>query len=108
MTFEVLPTEAPLVWAQLWETMQREWNYKEYQLVDVPEKPRWVETTEEMYDSSLGAVPPVVMTRGAFLTGEPWNHTTTGKAVYSAFRQSEGKYFAMYMTRAMFRETFGV
>ena len=66
----------------------------------------WVETTEEMFDEMLGAVPPVAMISTAFLMGEPWNHNDAGQAVYAAFKAKSGKCFAKYMTVNEFRSDF--
>lgn len=109
---EIIPTDGPKVWKELWNLLRANWGMEEDEYgmperTKIPEHPSFVETTEEMYDDQLGAVPPAIMIRNAFACGEPWNHDPDGYPVYACFVNWGGRYFAAYMTPKQFRATFG-
>lgn len=81
----------PLEWDALWEAMRAN-----------PEA--WQQTTLNMYDEMLGAVPPQDMARGAFLVGEPERHNNQGEAVYACFKTAGDKCEARYMTQKEFNQ----
>jgi hypothetical protein len=45
--------------------------------------PSWFETTREVYDNQLGAVPPIYF-RGGFMASEPADHDARGVPIYAA------------------------
>jgi len=80
--------------------MKLEWDDLFQAMSKQPKK--WHETTQEMYDEMLGAVPPQAWYKGMFLVGEANYHNAQGEAVYSCFIQYRGCFRAMNMTQAQF------
>jgi hypothetical protein len=55
---------------------------------------RWEPTTAEQYDDMLGCLPPIAWTGGAFLVGEPDDHSvTTGRPRYRGYRHEHGAFY---------------
>jgi hypothetical protein len=46
----------------------------------------WVSCSQDDYDFAIGAVPPIDMTAGGFIMGEPYDHNDKGEGVYAVFR----------------------
>lgn len=87
----------PVVWGELWSAMKE--NY-------LAGNEKWVETTEEMYDEQLNVLPPEEWEHGSFLVGEAWNHNSNNESVYACFMRFDGRYYARYLTRRQWRNTF--
>jgi hypothetical protein len=80
----------PLEWSDLWAAMKA-----------APAD--WIATTDAMYDTMLGCVPPRAQRGGAFLVGEADSHNATNEAVYACFlRRRTGDVVAQYMTACEF------
>lgn len=79
----------PVSGKDLWDAMRDEYESG---------RRRWVETTQEMRDEMLEALPPVKYISGGFLMGEPWSTSNTGEQVYAAFVRLCGVYLAKFMT----------
>lgn len=55
---------------------------------------KWEETTREKYDEMLCVLPPKIMRDGAFLVGEPMDHSAkTGKPRFECYHQFGAKFF---------------
>jgi hypothetical protein len=70
----------------------------------------WAPTTRAEYWRMLECLPPVVMTGGAFLVGEPYDHSfKTGAPRFSAYRQQGEAYrvASRPLTVAEFRAEVG-
>jgi hypothetical protein len=71
----------------------------------------WSETTEQVYDEMLGALPPALWLTNGFLVGEPNDHEAdTGEPRFDGFKQKDGKFYAASrpMTRAEFKNEVGI
>jgi hypothetical protein len=79
----------PKVWQELWNEMKNQPS-------------QWVETTEEMYFEMLGCLPPIRQKGGFFMVGEPTRHNAKGEAVYAAFNETDGRFYAKYLTLSEF------
>ncbi len=68
----------------------------------------WRPVTEELYNYSLNAVPPLTMARG-FIAGEPACHTCHGRGVYCCFRRFNSVPHLIYATvEEFFHEDFSI
>lgn len=113
--FPIFKAERTLVWDELWRAMKTQWQDDPDRICfspNIPDNPEWVETTEDMYDDQLNAIPPTRMVSNAFLGGEPWSHAKTGEPVFCAFcrrKDWDGKMrvYATYLTTKMFEARFG-
>jgi hypothetical protein len=82
-------TQLPLVWKPLWDAMRSS-------------PAAWIPTTEEMYWDMLEALPPLCMSRGAFLMSEADHTNANNDEVYACFSRKSDEYFARYMTKQEF------
>lgn len=63
----------------------------------------WREVSESFYYQALEVLPPVAFDGRNFLVGEPWSHTTEGRALRASFAHMAGRYFATISTAQGFR-----
>jgi hypothetical protein len=71
----------------------------------------WSETTEQVYDEMMGALPPAFWLTNGFLVGEPNDHEAdTGEPRFDGFKHKDGKFYAASrpMTRAEFKRDVGI
>jgi len=86
--------QTPLEWSALWSAMRTEYD----KAAADNRHPELIETTEDLFFNMLGAVPPMIHKRGAFLAGEANHHNDNNEAVYAGFIEIEGRFFARYAT----------
>lgn len=82
------PNQLP-EWEQLWDILKL--NLKQ-------DKFEWVETTKNMFEQMLEALPPAYIENSKFAMGEPFSTDKNGNVVFICFKQVNNQFFAQLNT----------
>lgn len=64
----------------------------------------WRETSQEVFDDMLGALPPAYMGPGSFAMGEPYTIDGKGRQIFTYFIERSGRCFGLYCALCQIRD----